>query len=61
MENIRFGLGCMGMKAGNAGSSEEVIRQALAVGITFLNTGDFYCSGESEMILGKALKGIPHD
>ncbi len=57
----KLGLGCMGMAFRNEAESEEVIRTALENGISFLNTGDFYSSGESEMIIGNALKGIPRD
>lgn len=61
MENRKLGLGCMGMAFRNEVDSAEVIRAALEEGVTFLNTGDFYSSGESEMVVGNALRGIPRD
>ena len=57
----RLGLGCMGMNLSNKDRSIETIRYALDSGITLLNTGEFYGGGESEMVLGKALKGVPRD
>lgn len=56
-----LGLGTMGMNYQNEASSIETIHEALKQGITFFNTGDFYQSGESQVVLGKALKGIPRD
>lgn len=58
----RLGLGCMGMSCyKNPESSTKTIEYAIDNGITLLNTGEFYNAGESEMILGKALKGILRD
>lgn len=56
-----LGLGTMGMNFHNEASSIEAIHEALKQGITFFNTGDFYQNGESQVVLGKALKGIPRD
>lgn len=62
MTNIkRLGLGCMGMNLSNKERSIETVRYALDNGITLLNTGEFYGSGESEMVLREALKGVPRD
>lgn len=62
MTNIkRLGLGCMGMNMSNKERSIETVRYALDNGITFLNTGEFYGGGESEMVLREALKGVPRD
>ncbi|MBQ7544664.1 MAG: aldo/keto reductase [Synergistaceae bacterium] len=63
MINInRLGLGCMGMNLRrNPERSIATVHAALDAGITFLNTGNFYQCGESEMVLGQALKGIPRD
>ena len=41
--------------------SIATIRQALDSGINFLNTGDFYGAGHSEMLVGKAIKGRRDD
>lgn len=51
----------MGMNHKNAEASIRTVHVALDAGITFLNTGNFYQCGESEMVLGQALKGIPRD
>ncbi len=62
MNTNRLGLGCMGMNLRrNPERSIETIHTALDMGITFLNTGNFYQNGESEMLLGQALKGIPRE
>lgn len=60
MEKLeRLGLGCMGMsKSRNMESSIKTIHTALNQGITLLNTGEFYQQGDSEMIVGEAIKGI---
>lgn len=58
----RLGLGCMGMSnRRNPDASVKTIRRALECGITLFNTGEFYSSGESEMIVGEALRGVPRD
>lgn len=58
----RLGLGCMGMSLKRASErSISTIRMALDKGITLLNTGNFYNCGESEMVVGQALKGVPRD
>jgi 1-deoxyxylulose-5-phosphate synthase len=57
----RIALGCMsfGMQARAWRLGEEaslaIIRQALELGITFFDTADMYGSGESELVLGRAL------
>jgi aryl-alcohol dehydrogenase-like predicted oxidoreductase len=60
-----FGLGCMGMSEvyGPADETESVatIHAALDAGITLLDTGDFYAMGHNEMLLGRALRGVPRD
>ncbi len=54
-------LGCMGMSGvyGAADESESIatIHAALDRGVTLLDTGDFYGSGDNEMLIGRALKG----
>lgn len=61
MEYKGFGLGCMGLSTVNQTESTAVIHAALDEGVSFLNTGDFYGSGESEMAIGEALKGYNRD
>lgn len=57
----RIGLGCMGMSRSNEEKSIKTIHAALDGGITLLNTGNFYASGESEIVVGEALKDVPRD
>ena len=58
----RLGLGCMGMSSRrNPENSIKTIHKALACGITLFNTGEFYNTGESEMIVGRAMQGVPRD
>ncbi|MFE6836820.1 aldo/keto reductase [Streptomyces sp. NPDC057705] len=58
-----IGLGCMGMSWGYAESqrtdstSVEVIRTALDLGVTFLDTADIYGDGHNESLVGEALQG----
>src|SRR3954453_8537221 len=42
------------------GDSIRIIHRALDAGINFIDTADIYSQGESEVIVGKALKG-PRD
>lgn len=57
----KLGLGTMEMNFDNKESSIETIHKALEEGITIFNTGDFYQRGESQVVLGEALRGIPRD
>ncbi len=57
----RLGLGCMGMSRSNEEKSIRTIHAALDNGITLLNTGNFYNGGESEIVVGQALRDIPRD
>ena len=58
----RLGLGCMGMSSRrNPEDSVKTIHKALDSGITLFNTGEFYNAGESEMIVGRAMQGVPRD
>ena len=41
--------------------SIRIIHTALDAGINFIDTADFYSAGESEEIVGKALKGRRDD
>ena len=64
-EVSRAGLGLMGMSSvyGAADETESIatIRAALDAGVTLLDTGDFYGMGHNEMLLGRALLGVPRD
>lgn len=58
----RLGLGCMGMSCRrNREASLKTVRAALDSGIELFNTGEFYNAGESEMLLGEAMRGVPRD
>jgi pyridoxine 4-dehydrogenase len=60
-----LGLGCMGMSGmyGPADEAEGIatIRAALDAGVNLLDTGDFYGMGKNELLLRRALEGIPRD
>jgi aryl-alcohol dehydrogenase-like predicted oxidoreductase len=59
------GLGCMGMSDlyGPADETESLatLRAALDEGVTLFDTGDFYGMGHNEMLLRRALEGVPRD
>ena len=57
----RLGLGCMGMCGKNKANSIRTIHAALDAGITLFNTGEFYRGGESEMVVGEALRDVARD
>jgi aryl-alcohol dehydrogenase-like predicted oxidoreductase len=56
-----IGLGTMGLSGsyGPADDGEAIrtIRQALSIGITLLDTADFYGAGRSEELVGRAIAG----
>jgi aryl-alcohol dehydrogenase-like predicted oxidoreductase len=61
-----IGLGCMGMSPGAYGPADEAesiatIHAALDAGINFVDTGDFYGMGHNEMLIRRALEGVPRD
>ncbi|MEP7000185.1 MAG: aldo/keto reductase [bacterium] len=60
-----IGLGCMGMSDlyGPSDRTESIatIHAALDVGITLIDTGDFYGMGHNEMLIGEALRGVQRD
>lgn len=43
------------------GQGENLIERALALGITFFDTGDVYGKGANEEIVGKALASVPRE
>lgn len=55
------GLGCMGMShaygAADDAQSIATIHRALDLGVTLLDTSDFYGSGHNEELIGRALAG----
>jgi aryl-alcohol dehydrogenase-like predicted oxidoreductase len=61
----RVGLGLMGMSGiyGPADDAESIatIHAALDAGVTLLDSGDFYGMGHNEMLLARALHGVPRD
>ncbi|KAI5070194.1 hypothetical protein GOP47_0014537 [Adiantum capillus-veneris] len=67
LEVSRQGLGCMSMSGhyGAAKPEQDMIalihHAVLDLGITFLDTSDVYGPFNNEILLGKALKGIPRD
>lgn len=56
-------MGCMSLRADTEAPGKNAVRQAYEAGITFFDTADVYSRGESETILGQALReaGIPRD
>jgi aryl-alcohol dehydrogenase-like predicted oxidoreductase len=59
----RLGLGCMGMSAGydpdgrDDATSVRVIRRALDLGMTLIDTADVYGPYANERLVGRALRG----
>jgi aryl-alcohol dehydrogenase-like predicted oxidoreductase len=49
-------LGCMSLTHANESESHATVRRAYELGITFYDTADVYTNGESEEVLGAALK-----
>src|SRR3954447_21271753 len=55
-----IGLGCArlgGVFQGEAAGFLDVLSAALDAGINFFDTADMYSQGESEILLGRALRG----
>jgi len=58
-----IGLGCMGMSPETYGptadeaASIRVIRRALDLGVTFLDTAEIYGGGHNEQLIGRAIHG----
>ncbi|MCA9676742.1 MAG: aldo/keto reductase, partial [Myxococcales bacterium] len=60
-EVFPIALGCMGM-SGMYGAADEAeaiatIHEAIELGVTMLDTGDFYGTGHNERLIGRALAG----
>ena len=51
----------MSMSRKNFEKSAKTIQHALDAGIKIFNTGEFYKSGESELVVGEVLKKIPRE
>ncbi|ABW14327.1 aldo/keto reductase [Parafrankia sp. EAN1pec] len=55
------GLGCMGMSHGYGAADDAqsiaTLHHALALGVTFLDTSDFYGDGHNEELIGRAIAG----
>lgn len=59
-----LGMGCMAFRMGDDDREKQAVKaiqSALDSGFSFLDTGDFYGSGQSEMLLGRALRGRRDD
>ncbi len=58
------GLGCMGMSWAYTESERDdtasvaLVREAVDLGVTFLDTSDVYGAGHNERLVGRALNGI---
>lgn len=57
----RIGLGCSGMARRNEESSIRTVDTALDHGVTMFNVAEFYQNGESEIVLGNALRQHSRD
>jgi aryl-alcohol dehydrogenase-like predicted oxidoreductase len=66
----RLCLGCMTYGAPDRGNhswtldeerSRPLLRQALDLGINFLDTANVYSDGSSEEIVGRAIRGVPRE
>lgn len=59
------GLGCMGMSHGYGATDDEqsiaTLRRALELGVTLLDTADFYGAGHNEELIGRAVAGRRDD
>jgi len=56
-----FGLGCArigGVFQSNSGGFRDLLRFAFESGITFYDTADMYSQGESEALIGQALRSV---
>ncbi len=61
----RLGFGCMrlpydekdGVKVFNTEKGVEMLHRAMELGVNYFDTAPYYCDKQSEIIVGKALKG----
>ncbi|CAM6094990.1 unnamed protein product [Calypogeia fissa] len=67
-EVLALGLGCMGLAGMYKGSdiipednAVKLIHHAFEKGVTFFDTSDVYGPHTNEVLLGKALKGLPRE
>ena len=60
-KELRIGLGCSGMARRNEEQSIRTVDAALDHGVTMFNVAEFYQNGESEIVLGNALRQHPRD
>src|SRR6266511_904060 len=60
VSEVGFGCSRIGgiFQGANRADYARVLRRALDAGVTFFDTADMYCNGESEEILGEAFAGI---
>ena len=58
-------LGCMGMSGAYGPTDEDesiaTIGQAVADGVTLVDTGDFYAAGHNELLVARALRELNRD
>lgn len=57
----KLALGTMGMNFGNKEDSIKTIHTAMDRGINIFNTGDFYQRGQSQVVLGEAVRDMARD
>ena len=65
IEVSRLGFGCMrlpydekdGEKVFNTEKSVQMLHRAMELGVNYFDTAPYYCDKQSEIIVGKALKG----
>ena len=49
---------CNGKQIFDTDESIKIMRRAYELGVNYIDTAPYYCNGESEVIVGKAIKGI---
>lgn len=53
-----IGMGGAFLDADNAQQGIEAVRHALKLGVNYIDTSPMYCRGQSQAILGEALRGV---